>query len=106
LAPAIATPTGVNETFLTCERRGCAFANHPIIFATVIFSPRKIVMVVNFFQDRRAKNLGNFLADPISSGVCIFSAEMHALDVLIAQVAVHVDYARIDIHAVFSASFL
>ena len=58
-------------------------------------------MVVHFLDDGSAEKLSNLPAYPISPGVGILPAEVHALDVLIAEIAIGVDYARINVHAVF-----
>src|ERR1700676_2042367 len=95
-----------DETLLAGKCRRCSLANYPIVLAAMSFSPGKIVMVMDFLEDRGVQKLCDFAANPISSGARVDAAEMHALDVLIAEIAICIDHAGINVHAIFGAGFL
>src|SRR5437899_2535872 len=75
--------SSADEPFLSRECGRCSLANHPVLFAAVSLSPCEIVMIVNFFANGSAEQSGNLPAHPISSRVCVRTAQVHALDILI-----------------------
>jgi len=63
-----------HESALAGESRCSALADHPKILTAVCLAPGKVVVVVNFFGDGCAQNLGDAPADPIAPGIGISAA--------------------------------
>src|SRR5438477_12460756 len=69
------------------------------------FFPREVVVVVNFLLYICAKNAGNLGANPISSRIRIFTGELHALNIFLAERAIRIEQHRINMNALLAAAF-
>ena len=93
-----------NKSFLAGKRRRRAFAHDPELFAIVFLLPGEVVMVVHFLENLRAQDSPNDMPrDRFPPRVGIAPGQMHARDVITADLRILWNNCRRNIHSVLAA---
>jgi hypothetical protein len=72
----------------------------------MLLVPGEVVVVMNPLHNLGAQDLRHTAAHPVTARVGISAGKVHGKQVLRTQIAVHVEDARLDIHAVLRAGSL
>jgi hypothetical protein len=95
-----------NESLHSGKRRRGALANNPKHLVAVLLMPGEVVVVMNPLHNLGAQDLRHTVAHPVTARIGVSAGKVHGKQVLRTQIAVYVQYARLDIQAVLRAGGL